>query len=156
MLFYVPCPSKWQSWSSSCKQFAFSTEVIPVHQLDYRCFFTQSGHAFNFPNEFSLFYSYVQEAKQVHYLTNHRCHSYICKTLDRRSGSWMSILFSIIWHLPILPLYFRLFFGLFASQRIYCLDVYRLPPLTALQDMKNNAWVTVNNDFWVMSEAICQ
>ena len=23
-------------------------------------------------------------------------------------------------------------------------------------DIKNNAWVTVNNDFWVMSEAICR
>ena len=23
-------------------------------------------------------------------------------------------------------------------------------------DIKNNAWVTVNNDFWVTSEAICQ
>ena len=22
--------------------------------------------------------------------------------------------------------------------------------------IKNNAWVTVNNDFWVTSEAICQ
>ena len=25
-----------------------------------------------------------------------------------------------------------------------------------VQDIKNNAWVTVNNDFWVTSEAICQ
>ena len=25
-----------------------------------------------------------------------------------------------------------------------------------MQDIKNNAWVTVNNDFWVTSEAICQ
>ena len=25
-----------------------------------------------------------------------------------------------------------------------------------IQDIKNNAWVTVNNDFWVTSEAICQ
>ena len=25
-----------------------------------------------------------------------------------------------------------------------------------LKDIKNNAWVTVNNDFWVTSEAICQ
>ena len=24
------------------------------------------------------------------------------------------------------------------------------------KDIKNNAWVTVNNDFWVTSEAICQ
>ena len=24
------------------------------------------------------------------------------------------------------------------------------------EDIKNNAWVTVNNDFWVTSEAICQ
>ena len=24
------------------------------------------------------------------------------------------------------------------------------------KNIKNNAWVTVNNDFWVMSEAICQ
>ena len=23
-------------------------------------------------------------------------------------------------------------------------------------DIKNNAWVIVNNDFWVTSEAICQ
>ena len=28
------------------------------------------------------------------------------------------------------------------------------PVLT--NDIKNNAWVTVNNDFWVTSEAICQ
>ena len=25
-----------------------------------------------------------------------------------------------------------------------------------MQEIKNNAWVTVNNDFWVTSEAICQ
>ena len=25
-----------------------------------------------------------------------------------------------------------------------------------INDIKNNAWVTVNNDFWVTSEAICQ
>ena len=25
-----------------------------------------------------------------------------------------------------------------------------------VRDVKNNAWVTVNNDFWVTSEAICQ
>ena len=25
-----------------------------------------------------------------------------------------------------------------------------------VDDIKNNAWVTVNNDFWVTSEAICQ
>ena len=24
------------------------------------------------------------------------------------------------------------------------------------EDIKNNAWVTVKNDFWVTSEAICQ
>ena len=24
------------------------------------------------------------------------------------------------------------------------------------EDIKNNAWVTVNNEFWVTSEAICQ
>ena len=24
------------------------------------------------------------------------------------------------------------------------------------EDIKNNAWVTVNDDFWVTSEAICQ
>ena len=23
-------------------------------------------------------------------------------------------------------------------------------------EIKNNAWVTMNNDFWVTSEAICQ
>ena len=26
----------------------------------------------------------------------------------------------------------------------------------SIDDIKNNAWVTVNNDFWVTSEAICQ
>ena len=25
-----------------------------------------------------------------------------------------------------------------------------------VSDIKNNAWVTVNNDFWVTSETICQ
>ena len=25
-----------------------------------------------------------------------------------------------------------------------------------VEDIKNNAWVTVNNDFWVTSVAICQ
>ena len=25
-----------------------------------------------------------------------------------------------------------------------------------MKDIKNNAWVAVNNNFWVMSEAICQ
>ena len=35
------------------------------------------------------------------------------------------------------------------------LHAYRT--LTSLcDDIKNNAWVTVNNDFWVTSEAICQ
>ena len=28
--------------------------------------------------------------------------------------------------------------------------------LFSLQDIKNNAWVTVNNDFWLTSEVICQ
>ena len=28
--------------------------------------------------------------------------------------------------------------------------------LTHIHDVKNNAWVTVNNDFWFTSEAICQ
>ena len=28
--------------------------------------------------------------------------------------------------------------------------------LKFLEDIKNNAWVTVNNDFWFTSEAICQ
>ena len=28
--------------------------------------------------------------------------------------------------------------------------------LNPIIDIKNNAWVTVNNDFWVTSEAICQ
>ena len=28
--------------------------------------------------------------------------------------------------------------------------------LRTMKSMKNNAWVTVNNDFWVTSEAICQ
>ena len=28
--------------------------------------------------------------------------------------------------------------------------------LKSLLAIKNNAWVTVNNDFWVTSEAICQ
>ena len=29
-------------------------------------------------------------------------------------------------------------------------------PQCVNDDIKNNAWVTVNNDFWVTSEAICQ
>ena len=28
--------------------------------------------------------------------------------------------------------------------------------LLMMNDIKNNTWVTVNKDFWVTSEAICQ
>ena len=30
------------------------------------------------------------------------------------------------------------------------------PSLCSVVYIKNNAWVTMNNNFWVMSEAICQ
>ena len=33
---------------------------------------------------------------------------------------------------------------------------YALQHCLRTGDIKNNAWVTVNNDFWVTSEAICQ
>ena len=35
-------------------------------------------------------------------------------------------------------------------------QVLKMTTFGALSDIKNNAWVTVNNDFWVTSEAICQ
>ena len=34
--------------------------------------------------------------------------------------------------------------------------VWSLILIICVHDIKNNAWVTVNNDFWVTSEAICQ
>ena len=42
--------------------------------------------------------------------------------------------------------------------RVYKWSICILPwsKYTKNYDIKNNAWVTVNNDFWVTSEAICQ
>ena len=34
--------------------------------------------------------------------------------------------------------------------------MYCLNKENKISEIKNNAWVTVNNDFWVTSEAICQ
>ena len=36
----------------------------------------------------------------------------------------------------------------------FCHRTYDI--MKVAQEIKNNAWVTVNNDFWVTSEAICQ
>ena len=36
------------------------------------------------------------------------------------------------------------------------IHAYRTFVLRLAEDLKNNAWVTVNKDFWVTSEAICQ
>ena len=38
----------------------------------------------------------------------------------------------------------------------FVLMAYTLNEFGHQWDIKNNAWVTVNNDFWVTSEAICQ
>ena len=39
---------------------------------------------------------------------------------------------------------------------VLCFVAIILSSASGYYDIKNNVWVTVNNDFWVMSEEICQ
>ena len=59
-------------------------------------------------------------------------------------------------HKRLMPASHRVLLSKYLLHFISCFIISLKSILCSIMDVENNAWVTVNNDFWVTSEAICQ
>ena len=126
----------WQLWVISDIKVYVQQKLIEILRVSMYIEYKWSRH---YPPKFKVSWLFKLSANHVHLII-------VCPYLmGRRMVRWC----------PCIQ-YGFLSFGLWLLSKEKWGELLNARFCRFIHDIKNNAWVTVNNDFWVTSEAICQ